>query len=337
MLRWRASANRWLEFARGCSYLPIFGKQVKPFIDPAKGDPEAARLRAAAAANDWPSVDGALGATTDRLRREFLVDSIALETTSLGWVDRWIKEQPAEQLPRLMWGACAVHYAWHIRSSKAPRHVTTDQFMGFHECLAHAEEQLRLATTMDPDDGAPWIALLWTAVGLGPPLREATTRWEEIAERSPRSELGALAYTNYVSPRWNGSAELMWKFVHGLLEGEPEGSPRWGLVADAHFEQWVAESMERDPHARSYWQQPEVQQEINEAYARYLGSAARMSSPLEPKHRGDFAVAFYLTGARDALKRELAQIGPGIQRTPWGFLGQPVGVYQEVRGSVGLR
>ena len=92
-----------------------------------------------------------------------------------------------------------------------------------------------------------------------------------------------------------------------------------------------------DVHASRYFQQPDVQKDINDAYQKYLGSPARRPSPLEPQNREMFACAFYLMGARDLLRKELEQIGPGIQTLPWGYLGAPLAAYQSVRESVGLK
>ncbi|TMF73294.1 MAG: hypothetical protein E6I15_11210 [Chloroflexi bacterium] len=319
--------------------MPLFGKQTKPFIDHARGDAQAAELRKSAAALDWAAVESALRSTGDRTRREFLVDAVALGSTDLKWVDRWVQERPDEPLARLLWGACGVHYAWHVRSGAEPKYVSSDQMKGFHEWLGHAEDQLQHAIVLDPNDSAPWIALLWSAVGLGLPLEEATSRWENVSRLNPQTELGALGYTTFVSARWNGSHDLMWDFIRKRLANEPDGSPQWVLVPDGHFEQWVADRMagDADVHASRYFQQPDVQKDINDAYQKYLGSPARRPSPLEPQNREMFACAFYLMGARDLLHKELEQIGPGIQTLPWGYLGAPLAAYQGVRESVGLK
>ena len=317
----------------------FFKKQDKTFIDRSRGDAEVAGLRAAAAANDWRSVEAALKATGDRLRREFMVDAIVADTANLGWVDAWVRERPDEALARLLWGACAVQYAWHVRTGKVPEHVRPDQFKGFFDWLSQAEEQLGAATSMDPDDSAAWIALLWTAVGLQSPLEEATARWAEVSKRSPRTEQGAIAYTAYISPRWNGTAELMWEFLHGLLSGETDGSPRWALVPNGHLEQWVAERMDKNSavHASRYFQQADVQAEIKDAYARYLGAPVRQPTPNEGWYRELFAACFYLMGDREALRTEMQSIGPGIQQIPWTYLGSPVVAYQSAREAAGLR
>jgi hypothetical protein len=50
-----------------------------------------------------------------------------------------------------------------------------------------------------------------------------------------------------------------------------------------------------------------------------------------------FAGCFYLMGARDLLRREMEQIGPGIQALPWGFLGSTFVAYKSVREAAGLK
>ena len=317
----------------------FFTSKPKTFIDSARGDAQAAELRKAAAAGQWQAVEAALEATTDKSRREFLVDTLGLETTNLGWVDAWLQARPDRQSAHLVWGACAVQYAWSIRSGREPQHVSSEQFRGFHDWLLQAQERLQQAAAMDPEDSAPYVPLQWAAVGLGVPLEDATARWEAISRLNPATELGAHAYTTFAGPRWNGTPELMWTFVRGLLEHEREGSPRWTLVPTAHFERWVADRMSKNApiHASRYFQQPDVQRDIEDAYARYLGSPSRAPSPLEGQHREYFACAYYLMGKREELRRQLEQVGPGIQVIPWGFLGSPRVAYQSAREAAGLR
>ena len=319
--------------------MPFFSKAPEVFIDRSRGDAQAAQLIQAATAGEWRSVEAALTATTDPLRREFLIDGLASDTQDLRWVDQWVRDRAELQTARVVWGACAVQYAFHIRSGDVPENVSAQQWQGFHEWLTHADEQLRHAVAMDPTDAAPWVSMLWSAVGLEVPFDEAERRWDGARRLHPHTELGALAYTTYISPRWHGSEEMLWRFVKGLVSNEPEGSPRWTMVPTAHFEQWAADRMSGNArvHESRYFQQPHVQSEINEAYSHYLGSAERKASPLEPQYRGTFAVAFYLMGAREALRREMEVIGPGIQRLPWGYLGGAGRTYKLVRESAGLR
>ena len=319
--------------------MPLFGKSTKPFIDESRGDPEAAALRQAAASGNWQPVETALANTTDQGRREFLVEAISAHTRNIGWVDRWVRERPALPAARAVWGACAVQYAFQIRTGAAPEKVSDHQWRGFAEWLGQALQQLRHATQVDGNDSAPWVALLWAAVGVGGEPDEVAEVWEAAQHRNPRTELGALAYTTFISPRWHGTAEQMWAFVHGLLADEPDGGPRWMLIPTAHLENWVAQSMEASTklQARGYFRRPDVQQEIIDAYSRYLGSPARRTSPLEPQARETFAGAFYLMGSRDELRRELEHVGPGIQEIPWAYFGSPLTAYQKVRESVGLK
>jgi hypothetical protein len=320
---------------------PLFGNQGKPFIDQARGDPEAARLRQAAGTRTggWREVDAALAATREPARREFLVDAIALDCANLTWVDPWVREQPESPAARLMWGACTVQFAWKVRTGAAPQYVSADRMKGFHDWLTHAKDQLTAATTMAPDDSAPWVALLWCGVGLGIPIDEARGLWENASRRNPESELAALAYTTHIGPRWNGDADVMWTFVRGLVGREPAGSPKWALVPHGHIEQWVAERMAGNSavHSSRYFEQAEVRRDITNAYSNYLGSPAKGRSNLEPQNRELFAVCFYLMGARDLLRKELEQIGPGIQTLPWGYLGSSLNAYKNVREAAGLK
>lgn len=309
---------------------PIFGSP-KPFLDPSRGDAEAAKLRKSAQSGDWRAVDAAFAATTDRSRREFLADAIAMNATDLRWTDAWIREKPESAAARALWGQGAVQLAWQIRSGKPPEYVSAQQFKGFEEWLGNADEQLRHATAMDPTDSVPWVGLLWCAVGLGLPLGMARERWENAVRVNPTTELAALAYSTCIGPRWNGSAETMWDFIHQLLAGEDAGSPRWVLVPHGHLEQFVAARMHKDPGWDDYFKPDAVRGEIADAYARYLGSPARRPSPLEPQFRELFACCLYLTQARELARRETQKTGPNIQNLPWAYFGPAVETYEKLR------
>ena len=319
--------------------MPLFGKSPKPFIDHARGDAEATRLRAvvASGSGDWTAIDAAIRATSDPVRREFLVDAVASHSRDLRWVDAWIEARPDDELGRLMWGACAHNYAFEIRTAAIPENVSRQQWKGFAEWLVHAEEQLRLATTMDPADSAPWVGTVPHSREFLAALREVTARWEAVSGLNAQTELGAGAYMTFISPRWSGNAELMWEWLRGLLAVEPDGGARWPLVPNGHFEQWVAESMDKNPHAKRYWDESEVQREINEAWARWTGAPASRAWFLAPWYWELFAGAFYLMRDREKLRKALEKTGPGIQPIPWSYLGPPVEIYQKVRESVGLR
>jgi hypothetical protein len=319
--------------------MPIFGGRAKTFIDQAQGDAEAGRLRDAAAARDWRKVEASLVATTHPLRREFLIDRIVDGTRDLGWVETWVNEKPADKTARLMWGRCAVQYAWSIRSGRAPQHVSQDQFKGFFEWLGHADEQLTNAANMDPNDAEPYVGMLWTAVGLQLDHEEATARWERAVARNPRTQVGLWAYTTHISPKWHGTSELMWGFLREFLSREPEGSPRWVMVPMGHFDEALAQGMRGDTSVRGtrHFDKPEVQRDIMDAYAKSLASPAKEPSPFEWSNRQFFAGAFYLIGARDLARKEMEQIGPGIQAQPWGFLGNAIAVYEKAREWAGLR
>src|SRR6266508_1893884 len=116
-------------------HMPLFGKTAKPYLDPARGDVEAAQLRTTATSGDWRAFDAALRATNDPVRREFLVDVVSFNSAELRWVDAWIAEQPESAAARCTWGACAVQYAWRIRSGAEPKYVSSEQWQGFHHWL----------------------------------------------------------------------------------------------------------------------------------------------------------------------------------------------------------
>src|SRR2546423_11300540 len=151
--------------------MPLFGKSAKPFIDHARGDAEASRLRAVAASGsmDWKTIDAAIRATSDAVRREFLVDAVASHSRDLRWVDAWIEARPDDELGRLMWGACAHNYAFEIRTAAIPENVSREQWKGFREWLVQFAGEPRPAAAADPGDSAPGAGRSWAARRFGAP------------------------------------------------------------------------------------------------------------------------------------------------------------------------
>src|SRR5256885_7197985 len=149
--------------------MPLVGKSAKPFIDHARGDAEASRLRAVAASGsmDWKTIDAAIRATSDPVRREFLVDAVASHSRDLRWVDAWIEARPDDELGRLMWGACAHNYAFEIRTAAIPESVSGEQWKGFGEWLRAFREQSGRGGPAGPAGRAPPGGVLWSTVRVG--------------------------------------------------------------------------------------------------------------------------------------------------------------------------
>src|SRR5256886_11946180 len=155
--------------------MPLFGKSGKPFIDHARGDAEARRLWevATSGSGDWKTIDAAIKATSDPVRREFLVDAVASHSRDLRWVDAWIEARPDDELARLMWGTCAHSYAFEIRTAAIPENVSQEQWKGFREWLVQFEEEAPGAGARGPGGSAPGGGGLLEASALGWRRREA--------------------------------------------------------------------------------------------------------------------------------------------------------------------
>jgi hypothetical protein len=304
---------------------------VKPYIDTAFGDAESLELRTALLKNDWRPAEGALARTTDPSRYEFLVDTLSNFPGRPAWVDAWPQAVPASAAARMVWGSQTAVWAWEARSSAPAENVRSDAWEIFFQRLRMAEEQLNHATAMAPASSAPWVTLMKTGIGLEVGQDELRRRYAEIASRNPESEPGARTMLTALSRKWGGSHEAMWTFVHDTVGQAVEGSSLHMLIPMGHIEAWLGDRMKGDSpiHHSRYFEQPAVQDEIRTAHRNYFGGA-HQPSPFERANREWFAVSFYLMRDFPALRAELEKIGPGIQRTPFGYLGGPLASYQAV-------
>jgi hypothetical protein len=82
-------------------------------------------------------------------------------------------------------------------------------------------------------------------------------------------------------------------------------------------------------HHSRYFEQTAVQEEIRAAHQNYFGGGHQLS-PFERGNREWFALSFYLMRDFASLGAELDQIGPGIRRIPFGYLGGAIASYKSV-------
>jgi hypothetical protein len=288
-----------------------------PAVDPAMGDPDAARLREAMARGDWPAVRDFLAGVTDLDDHAFYVDIASRVPGAEAWLPGMVAAQPGDALALTLAGARAVAWAWEARSSKLAEDVTRDQFEVFFERLKVAEEYLSEALRHDPDSTTAWCALVTVARGRQLGIAETRRRYDQVVVRHPGHVPAHREMLRQLCLKWGGSHEAMHEFARESMMKVPAGSPLGSLVAMAHLEEGLELP---DVKRLGYFTSERVRAELHEAADRSMRHPAYVRRPGWPVTHNMFALAFALAGEDRAAAEQFHIIGNLVTQPPWGYL-----------------
>lgn len=176
-------------------------------------------------------------ATTDWERRAHLLGLARAVPADATVIDHWWESQPEHPLPMTVKGLHAAGQAWRIRTGAPVERLPAGRLDEFHRRLRVAEDLLSAAARFDQESPVPWAGLLDTGTGLQISLPEYQYRLEQMADRFPLYS-GFVSYLQFVSDRWFGSHEEMWKFADSVNEAAPDGSPLHAVQAEASIERF---------------------------------------------------------------------------------------------------
>lgn len=298
-----------------------------PPFDPAYGDPDAARLREALAARNWPAARLVLdGREADDLA--FLIDVGSAVRGCEEWLPDVVRADLRDTLPLLLYGARTVRWAWDARTDALARDVSRDRFAVFHERLRVAEDCLQDVVRRRPDDTTAWYRLLTVARGLELGRDEARRRFERVVERQPHHAGAHREMLQQLCAKWGGSHELMHAFAEESVAAAPVGNPLGHLVAQAHLEQWV----HLGSTSGAYFRASQVAASVNAAADRSVRHPGYRRGPGWPMVHNPFAMVFSVAGDQAAAAEQFRVIGDLATRMPWGhFTGDPRRTYEKRR------
>ncbi len=305
-----------------------------PAVDPALGDPDAARLREATARGDWPVVRDVLARVTDPDDHAFYVDIASRVPGAEGWLSRVVAAEPESALALTLAGAQAVDWAWQGRSSAPARDVSQEQFEVFSHRLKLAEEYLSGAVRLDPASTSAWCALVTVARGQELGIAEARQRFDQVVIRHPGHVRAHAQLLQQLCGKWGGSPEAMHEFARDSMMKVPPGSRLGYLVAMAHLEHWLSlDGEERD----GYITADAVRAQLHEAADRSVRHPAYRRRPGWPVQHNTFAMAFSLAGEHRAAAEQFELIGDRVTDLPWLYLDRNPGAPFLARRGVAQR
>lgn len=307
-------------------------------LDPAAAYPEVKTLRAGLVARDWAAVREVLDAASGPVARTMLIRFGAdLDTTNTDGLEAFLREiagnDPGDSAAAAMLAHHLIGIAWEVRSTYRARHVSREQFAGFHEWLRLAEKVLFEAIGRHPADPALWVARLKSARGLELGLAETRRRYDRLAAIDPHHLPGQAEFLQRLCPKWSGSYELLHPWCREAMLAAPPGALQGGLVADGHLEHWLelVDSEGRDA-ARAYLRGEEVHAELQEAADRSLWHPDFHRNHGWVSVANYFAMAFSVIGDQRAAGAVFTMLGDFGLRVPWIWLnGDAAGAYHASR------
>ncbi|WP_146159515.1 hypothetical protein [Allonocardiopsis opalescens] len=261
---------------------------------------------------------------------------LATEVTALA-VDT---DDDTERADLLLWlGWIRIAAAWH-GTLDAERGGTPLDLAKLGDALTKAEEPLRTAARLLPDDPVPWVGLLWWALGSGADDSVRDELWAEVQRRAPSLYAGHVARLHSLSPRYGGSPERMFAFAWETVQQAPEGDPLPAVLPLAHADHLLSQraallaagKARRAQRFASTYFNARMIRELETADRKWRLNARPHPRYLEAHHL--FAWAFIRAGNIHAARWHMRWPGERAATVPWGYEGDPAAHYAVARDAV---
>jgi hypothetical protein len=154
--------------------------------------------------------------------------------------------------------------------------------------------------------------------------------FEDVQRRRPWHELATMSMIQALAPKWGGSLESMFDLARRALAEAPEGSGAHVAIVSAHCESSAVEG------TMAYWRVPGVLDDVYEAAAKSIDSAAYVPSIRSNVHHTHFLYAFGRLRQWDRFERELAVVDGRLDR-PFTDWSDPLVPYRQMRTELASR
>jgi hypothetical protein len=307
-----------------------------PIVDPEfrlfEVIPELRRLRTLMENRDWPAAEALLGDFGVRNEDEMAAAAavIANIPSIEYYLDKIVRDDPSDIGARALRAFRQITLGWEIRTRLHAEHVSDAQFKEFHAHLRAAEVELIELCAIVPWMALPWYLRLLTARGLSLGQSETRRRYDRLAENQPHHFSAQTAMLQMLCPKWGDTWEDAFAFARSATATAPDGSACHGLVADAHFERWVAsEGKER----AAYLSNPTTRAEISTAAQRSVWHPAYAEEMHRISQHSMFAILFGEAGDQDQARRHFEALGNNADETWFGYYGNAAKDFRKRRST----
>jgi hypothetical protein len=304
----------------------VMSSGLPSYVDTAINDDELMQAALALVSGDLGPALGFLAATRDQpYRRELAVDMLgAAGNVVLPALLDAEEERPDDVNLLLLLGSAQATAGWQERGAARAKYTSEEQFRGLVNFTQRARRTLHRAAALDPDDVAPWAALMPVALGAPTHRGEAAEVYEEVVKRVPDLVNATLRRLQSVAAKWYGSHEEMFAFARAGIEGLPDGHPLLALIPIAHIEMYL-DKLSSGSMIPRVWQLltssylKRQRAEADAASGRLLAGAD--DHPHSLWAHQIFAMYYYEARADDRLALHIARSGPRAMTWPWGYFG----------------
>jgi hypothetical protein len=297
-------------------------------------NPDRVELLGFVRAGNWRAIE-TLMASMDRVSERRFEALNALGSAALvedAWLDAWLAGAPGSVDAICAQMNSMVKVAWEIRSSKQPQHVAPDQWQGFFRVLRQVPTFADRASTLAPDDPAPYLEMLIAARGLQWTPDKFRDLWQQVHQRAPQSALAAVRAMTYWRPRWAGSMELMTAFVDEMEASADPGM----LMSQLRLDLLYTESRPADrAGATAFDRSAEVAAAIDAALADL--AAADPADVRVPYLRHWLALWLYLAGRDYEAIQQFRAIGGFSGAMPWQLWTKAKAEFTSTRATCVVR
>jgi hypothetical protein len=303
---------------------PVTRPPVHVTVGRTFGDPEAAAVKAAATARDWPALRTILDAGHHQDDFDFLLGQAARVEGTEEWLPDLIRADGDDLLAPTLFGYRLVNWAWEARTAASARFVSADRWPVFRQRLEQAEEVLLDVVRRDPGNVTAWDELIIACRGLSRPLAEQRKHFDRAVEIDPHNFLAHTLFLQGACAKWQGSHEIMHEFAHRSAAKAP-GSRLGALVPLAHWEHWLSEET---PEQLKYFQKPSVRRDLVDAAEQSVLHPAYERRRNWPLDNNPFAPAFVFASEFARARQQFEVLDGWASEVPWGWMkGGPEAAY----------
>ncbi|MDH2428247.1 hypothetical protein [Sphaerisporangium sp. TRM90804] len=301
----------------------------RPWIDPVLDE----AVKALAHGYLEPALPALVGSRADPELRALRVEALGRAAVGLTeGIEALLARDPANPELCLWLGRARVEEAWTLKPDVRARAVQAGRIRLFHQAMESARGPLLTAARVMPYDPAPWVCLMWLALGLEASRQEKDSLWEEASGRHRGLYAAHAARLVTLSPGWGGTSHEMFDFARATLSWAPSGDPIAALLPLAYFEHIAGEGAGRT----RLWYSYEVQRELTLAAGRWNGSRAAQPHPRAVEAHNAFGAAFYLADMRRPARGHLTRTAGRFSVLPWSHLGDPGKEFRRACGRLNV-
>lgn len=241
-------------------------------------------------------------------------------------------------------GGWLLAQAWRSAQALASREGRRTEVDRFKKSLEGAHKRLADAAIRNPHDSVNLALRIRAETYRGPDEATVNNLLGRIDATGEHNIFAALNHLQFVSPKWHGSVEKMWRAANDYATN-PYNAAWLAIAARAHIEEWHY-SMNYDPSLRQAY----IARLQDEGFTDHIRSLnrlfwnrseeAEMTQAEATIAHNNMAFLMQVVRLDDLLADHLQRMGQHITALPWAYLPdgaeRPTRLLTEIRRRAGL-